>query len=222
MKYPYIAFDVDGTLIDALPVAVQTMRQALFEHTGHLYPPERLALTMGLTNEDAFSFLGLEYSDACVRRWTELQLAANDQITLFDGVVEILEALKCADCVLGIVTSRNRAEYEADRRLFDQIEGFFDHIVLSEMTKRHKPSPEPLLKFMELCGAPAEQTLYIGDAACDMQCAASAGVKGALALWGAVDQNAASDYCLASPQAILRVAETGTQEAAAPAPPSDG
>lgn len=209
MKYPYIAFDVDGTLIDALPVAVQTMRQALFEHTGHLYPPERLALTMGLTNEDAFSFLGLAYSDACVRRWTELQLAASHQITLFDGMIEILETLKRAGCILGIVTSRNRAEYEADRRLFDQIEGFFDHIVLSEMTKRHKPSPEPLLKFMELCGAPAGQTLYIGDAGCDMQCAASAGVKGALALWGAVDKSAVSDYRLESPQAILRVAKTG-------------
>lgn len=222
MKYPYIAFDVDGTLIDALPVAIHTLRQALFEHTGRLYPPEQLALTMGLTNEDAFSFLGLTYSDACVRRWTELQLAASHQITLFEGVVEILKALKHAGCILGIVTSRNRAEYEADRRLFDQIERFFDHIVLSEMTERHKPSPEPLLKFMELCGAPAEQTLYIGDAACDMRCAVSAGAKGALALWGAVDKNVSSDYRLASPQAILRIAKTGVQETAAPAPPSDG
>lgn len=205
MKYPYIAFDVDGTLIDALPVAVQTMQQALFEYTGTIYPEEQLALTMGLTNEGAFALLGLEYSDACVQRWAGLQLAANDQITLFDGIVEVLRELKKRGYVLGIVTSRSKEEYEADRGLFDQIERYFDHIVLSEMTGKHKPDPEPLLKFMELSGAAPEQTLYIGDSGFDMRCAASAGAAGALALWGAINQDLQADYRLDTPSSILKI-----------------
>lgn len=205
MKYPYIAFDVDGTLIDALPVAVQTMQQALFEYTGTIYPEEQLALTMGLTNEGAFALLGLEYSDACVQRWAGLQLAANDQITLFDGIVEVLRELKKRGYVLGIVTSRSKEEYEADRGLFDQIERYFDHIVLSEMTGKHKPDPEPLLKFMELSGAAPEQTLYIGDSGFDMRCAASAGAAGALALWGAINQDLQANYRLDTPSSILKI-----------------
>lgn len=205
MKYPYIAFDVDGTLIDALPVAVQTMQQALFEYTGTIYPEEQLALTMGLTNEGAFALLGLEYSDACVQRWAGLQLAANDQITLFDGIVEVLRELKKRGYVLGIVTSRSKEEYEADRGLFDQIERYFDHIVLSEMTGKHKPDPEPLLKFMELSGAAPKQTLYIGDSGFDMRCAASAGAAGALALWGAINQDLQANYRLDTPSSILKI-----------------
>lgn len=205
MRYPYIAFDVDGTLIDALPVAVRTMQQALFEHTGTIYPEKQLARTMGLTNEGAFALLGLEYSDACVQRWARLQLAANDQITLFDGIVEVLKELKQRNCVLGIVTSRNKEEYNADKGLFDRIERYFDFVVLSEMTGKHKPDPEPLLKFMELSGASPEQTLYIGDSGFDMSCAASAGAAGALALWGAVDQDLPADYRLDTPGSILKI-----------------
>lgn len=205
MKYPYIAFDVDGTLIDALAVAVQTMQQAFFEYTGVTYPEEQLARTMGLTNEGAFSLLGLEYSEGCVQRWIELQRAANDQITLFTGIAETLEKLKKQDYILGIVTSRNKEEYEADRRLFDRIEQYFDHIVLSEMTEKHKPDPEPLLKFMELSGASPEQTVYIGDSSFDMRCAASAGAAGALALWGALDRNVQADYRLDTPSSIFEI-----------------
>lgn len=205
MRYPYIAFDVDGTLIDALPVAVQTMQQALFEYTGTIYPEEQLALTMGLTNRSAFALLGLEYSEACVQRWDRLQMDASDQISLFDGIIEILRELKKRGHILGIVTSRNKEEYEADRGLFDQIERYFDHIVLSEMTGKHKPDPEPLLKFMELSGAAPEQTLYVGDSGFDMRCAASAGAAGALALWGALDQDLPADYRLDAPSSILKM-----------------
>lgn len=205
MKYPYIAFDVDGTLIDALPVAIHTMQQALFEYTGVTYPKERLARTMGLTNENAFAFLGLEYSDACVRRWSELQLAAGEQITLFHGIAEVLRELKQRKYVLGIVTSRNKEEYEADRKLFDQIEPYFDHIVLCEMTKKHKPAPDPLIKFMELSGAVPAQTLYVGDSAFDMRCAASAEAAGALAAWGAVNKDIPADYQLDAPVSLLKI-----------------
>lgn len=71
-----------------------------------------------------------------------------------------------------------------DCGLLNYIERFFDHMVLYEITREHKPSPQPLQKFLELSGAAPEETLYVGDAAWDMQCAAAAGAKGALALWG--------------------------------------
>lgn len=205
MNYRYIAFDVDGTLLDTLPAALETLQQTLLEFTGQTYPIEQLHPTMGRSNEDAMALLGLDYSDALIARWLELQKAAGSGVKLFPGIPEALAELKRRGCVLGIVTSRSREEYEMDRSLFDQIEEFLDHIVLCEMTLEHKPSPQPLQKFMELSGAVPAETLYVGDALWDMQCAASAGAKGVLALWGALDETVHADYRLKVPESLLKI-----------------
>lgn len=202
MSYRYIAFDVDGTLLDTLPVSLQTLRQTLLEFTGRDFPIQRLHSTMGRSNEDALALLDLDYSQALIDRWLELQRAAGN-VQMFPGIPETLAQLKHRGCILGIVTSRNRKEYEMDRRLLDQIEGMMDHVVLYEMTREHKPSPQPLQKFMELSGAAPEETLYVGDAAWDMRCAAAAGAKGALALWGALDGTVPADLYLAAPEGLL-------------------
>jgi len=203
MNFKYIAFDVDGTLINALPVALQTLQDVLLERTGRKYPMELLRKTMGLITEDMFPILSLDYSEELIEEWTLRQLQASDQITLFPGIPETLSALKVCGCVLGIVTSRNREEYEADQRLFDQIECYFDCAILAEMTREHKPEPEPLFKFMELSGADPERTLYVGDTEWDMRCASAAGVKGGLALWGALDKTVQAPYIFNEPKDIL-------------------
>lgn len=202
MSHRYIAFDVDGTLLDTLPAALQTFQQALAEFTGHTYSIAQLYPTMGRSNEDALALLGLDYSQALVDHWLELQKTAGG-VRLFPGILETLAQLKGQGRTLGIVTSRCREEYEMDRNLFDKIEHFFDHIVLYEMTKEHKPSPQPLQKFIELSGAAPSETLYVGDTRWDMQCAGAAGAKAGLALWGALDKTVPAAYRLVSPGAIL-------------------
>lgn len=205
MRYKYIAFDVDGTLVNALPVAVRTLRELLQEWTGKIYPEDRLYKVMGLTNEDTFPVLGIDYSDEFIEQWTRRQAQESSQITLFAGVKETLDGLKRRGHILGIVTSRSRSEYEADRRLFDEIEPFIDYVVLSEMTQEHKPSAQPLLKFMELCGASPEQTLYVGDTIWDMECAASAGATGCVALWGALDKEIRAPFRISSPAKLFEI-----------------
>lgn len=205
MRYRYIAFDVDGTLINALPVAVRTLGELLREWTGRDYPDELLHKVMGLTNEDTFEVLGLDYSEEFIERWVRLQAEASSQVSLFDGVTETLRRLKSCGHILGIVTSRNKGEYEADRRLFDEIEPFIDCIVLSEMTEEHKPSPQPLLKFMELCGAEPFETLYVGDTIWDMKCAAAAGATGCAALWGAQDKGISAPLRITAPEELIGI-----------------
>lgn len=205
MRYKYIAFDVDGTLVNALPVAVGTLRDLLLQWTGKTYPEELLHRAMGLTNVDAFALLGLDYSDEFIERWAQMQAEESGKITLFRGVKETLGRLKARGHILGVVTSRSRQEYEADRRLFDKIEPFIDCVVWAEITKEHKPSPQPLLKFMEICGAVPEETLYVGDTMWDMQCAASSGATGCAALWGAMDKNIDAPFRISAPEELIGI-----------------
>ena len=53
MGCQYIAFDVDGTLLDTLPMALWTFQQTLLEFTGRSFSIKQLYPTMGRSNEDA-------------------------------------------------------------------------------------------------------------------------------------------------------------------------
>jgi phosphoglycolate phosphatase-like HAD superfamily hydrolase len=81
-------------------------------------------------------------------------------------------------------------------------------LVCADDTEKHKPNPDPILKFLEVSGADKSKTIYIGDTKYDMQCALDAGIDFALALWGAkssVGINA--NYILENPKQILQLIE---------------
>lgn len=81
---------------------------------------------------------------------------ANDEknidMTAFDGIEELLEKLEKKGSTLGVVTSRTREELEL---VLDQlpIRKYFSICICADDTKEHKPSAQPLLKYMELSGA---------------------------------------------------------------------
>lgn len=202
-RYRYIAFDMDGTLVDTLPGVLKVMQQALLETTGKLYALEELHFAMGISNEDAVKALGLSSGEAFLKRQTELLLEHGAEVHLFEDIPKVLAELKRRGYTLGVVTSRERKEYEPLYTVLSHIQGYFDVVVISEMTEKHKPYPEPLLKFMELCNAKPEETLFVGDAYCDMECASAAGVDGGLALWGALDTKVKADFRLNRPTDIL-------------------
>lgn len=204
-KYRYVAFDMDGTLADTLPSVLKIMQQALLETTGKSYELEDLHFAMGISNDDAIKILGITNGEEFLNRQTELLLERGSEVQLFEGIPEILAELKRRGYTLGVVTSRDRKEYEPLYTVLAHIQGYFDAVVISEMTEKHKPDAEPLLKFMELCQAMPEETLFIGDACCDMECAAAAGVDGALALWGALDSTVKADFFLRKPTEILEL-----------------
>ncbi len=113
-----------------------------------------------------------------------------------------MEELKRRGLNLGIATSRTEREFrdEAEPKLpFTQ---GFGPIVLADHTKRHKPHPDPLLKYMELSGAAPNEVLYLGDTAADAGCAQGAGVDFALAGWGS-HETVPAKYRLAQPRDLL-------------------
>ena len=65
---------------------------------------------------------------------------------------------------------------------------------------------EALLECLRRMGGTAAEAVYIGDSACDMECAAAAGVKSCLALWG-IPEGACirADIELAAPADALKL-----------------
>jgi phosphoglycolate phosphatase-like HAD superfamily hydrolase len=112
-------------------------------------------------------------------------------LRLFDGVPELVSALREAGMPMGIVTSKGRDLLIDGRAAGTLVEldelglGWLaPHTVGFEDVSLPKPHPEGLLRVLEGLGIAPEATLMVGDSPADILTAHNAGCWSCLAGWG--------------------------------------
>lgn len=203
MSYKHIVFDVDGTLVDTETACLLSFRDLLKEQKGEEHKPEELTYCLGRSGKDSLAQAGFEDWRSAYERWVEILLNYSDTIKIFDGLLEVIQELSMKGYQLGIVTSRTREVSVMDLKT-QGVDTYFKTIVSCDDTEKHKPNPDPLLKYMEYTGADSSEVLYLGDTVHDMNCAGGAGVDFALAGWGAPVMLDAK-YVLKQPSELLEL-----------------
>ena len=209
MKYRYIAYDIDGTLLNTAPADLAGLQEVLREELGKERPIAALTGALGIPSRDILRVYGAPEGDVdrLARLWMERMHDHFECVDVFPGTREALEALRARGVRLGVVTSKNSEEYAQDFVPF-ALETYFDTIVIADDTALHKPHAEPLLKFLERLGAKREEALYIGDSTYDRDCARAAGVDFALAVWGSFEPEMEGvQRRLARPEDVLALLE---------------
>ena len=191
-------FDIDGTLIDSEKAAIKSLQEVLFEEIQLKYTLDNLRFTFGLPSSVILSRLGIKNFDDIVDKWAQRIKLYHHEITVFPGVEILLKRIHDKGLVTGIITSKTTKELINDFVPFGLM-NYFDIIICANDTTKHKPDPEPILKFLDKAKALKNKSLYVGDTVYDMKCAKAAGVDFALALWGANDHKIAADYKLQEP-----------------------
>ena len=202
----YFIFDVDGTLLNSAEVDQQCLQQMLREF-GQEHTLEELRPSFGKPGRQTLADLGFsgEAAERAMDRWEGLTLERIAEVRVFDGVEAMLKALHERGCRCGIVTSRTHYQYGYGFSPLG-LDGYFDAVICMEDAPRTKPAPDPLLECLRRMGGEPGEAVYIGDSACDMECAAAAGVKSCLALWG-IPEGACirADIELAAPADALKL-----------------
>lgn len=183
--YTHLVFDIDGTLLNTEMAVLHSLQWALQQH-GIAQSLEQLRFALGIPGKDALIRFQLNNPDQVLREWDAKFTEFLQEITIFEGVVPLLQALRARGIHLGVVTSKTQVELAQD---FDAmgLTDYFDIIVTADDTVQHKPDAEPMLNYLKRSGAKAAETIYIGDADYDLQCALRAGFDCALAQWGRTD-----------------------------------
>lgn len=203
MKYTHVVFDVDGTLIDSEKAVLLALQKTLSEVEGKIYPLEKLQFSFGIPGEDALKQLNVKDIDYCNQICNEREADYSYTTKLFDGIQSTLSKLQAQGVSLGIITSRTKEEFQNGFAPFG-IADFFDLVVCAEDTAEHKPSAEPMLKYLELADAQKKDVLFIGDSIYDWKCAKGAGVDFGLALWGCLSSEGIyPTAALEKPESIL-------------------
>lgn len=200
-RYRHIVFDIDGTLIDTQYAVQSALRDTVRNRTGRDMSFDELLFSFGIPGLTTLGMLGLPDPEAALVEWNEHIGEYREHITVFPGIEELLNALEGVS--VGVVTSKNSGEYRDDFMCFP-ISRHIALAVCADHTEKHKPDPDPLLKYMELTGAQPGEVLYVGDSIYDQRCARSAGVDFALATWGAT-RDMDAEWKPAAPGELLAV-----------------
>lgn len=179
-----VVFDLDGTLVNSNPASLRSLQQTMTIVENRYYTLNELEAFLGLSDDDVFKKMGVARKSECYSTWKALSKALDEEKNIFPNILETLNQLRSFGINLGIVTSREREQYLDNQLIMTELDDYFDVIVTSEATVKHKPDPDPLLKWLELTHSDPSETIYIGDTKYDCICAKKAGVRFGLAAWG--------------------------------------
>ena len=101
-----------------------------------------------------------------------------DLIEIYDDTYDTIIDLKMLEADLGIVTSNNVPHVRDVLKKFDMQSGFFNVLVGNQEAPNPKPSPEPILKALEMINFKGDKkdVCYVGDSFNDCLAAINAGV----------------------------------------------
>ena len=189
MRFPYVLFDLDGTLIDSGAMIVASMRHAVTTVLGREVPEDELKAAVG--------------GPGLIAQMRALDESRVDE--LVDGVPRAQRAAPRARCrpaagsrtLLGRLQARRAAPRDRDRqaprhraarvrRPALARASSFDVVVGAEDTSRHKPHPEPLLYALDRLGAEPSEAAYVGDSPFDVEAAKAAGCFAVAVTWGGI------------------------------------
>lgn len=183
--YTTFIYDVDGTLINTELAILSSLQKMLKIDYDRDFRQQELLFALGIPGADALRQLeihemSIPMADA---RWNYFTKDFSNSIEVFNGINDLMNIAKESEITQGIVTSRTSEEFQNDFVPFG-LTSYLTHIVVADDTEKHKPNPDPLLKFLEISGADPSTSIYIGDTIYDYKCARDAGVDFGLALWG--------------------------------------
>ena len=206
--YPAVLFDLDGTLIDSGAIILASFRHATRTVLRREIPDAELAALVGGSNiHDQMRSIDAAQVDELVRVYREHNEPLHDQLEAFEGIEHVLTELKREGRRLGIVTAKRRQTVELAFAVLP-LERYFDVVVTSDMTERHKPDPEPVRKALEQLGVEPGEAAFVGDSPFDVASGKAAGVFTVAVAWGnihPIENLAEADVLVASPAQLLEI-----------------
>jgi pyrophosphatase PpaX len=186
MRFPVVLFDLDGTLVDSGRIILASMRYATRTVLGCDVPDEQLLAGVGGSGLlEQMRALDAHRVDDLVRIYREHNEPLHAELEACAGIDGVLERLHAEGRTLGLVTAKRRATVQLAFDVVD-IADYFDVVVTSEDTERHKPHPDPILHALDELDVDARDAAYVGDSPFDVAAAKAAAVFAVAVTWGCI------------------------------------
>jgi beta-phosphoglucomutase len=163
-----VIFDWDGTLADTRQAIVIAFQKALSEINCKVsdgYIERRIGIGAADTFRDTLRSAKMQFGEKLIQhlieRKSQLEIELTNQVKLFPGAKELLEALH-GKVKMGLASMNNRSVIIHLLKAND-LEKYFDAVLTAESISHSKPDPEIFLKTASKLKASPEKCVVIED-----------------------------------------------------------
>lgn len=170
-----VVFDLDGTLIDSMPMVLDAYAHALSPYYPGMTGSELMSRLGGPPDRMFAAMLSAEQAQAALQRLHEYSGANWKLMQPFVGMHAILDDLRTVHSV-ALWTGRDRSSTEW---LLQEhgIGGKLRACVCGDDLGSHKPDPAGLMEVIRQLGAAKDETIFVGDADVDVVAGAAVGIR---------------------------------------------
>jgi phosphoglycolate phosphatase len=191
-QFDLIAFDWDGTLFDSTAIITRCIQRAVVDVGGQEPTREAASYVIGMALMPALAHAApdvpKEQYPALGERYRYHYMQHQNDISLFEGVLDLLHDLKARHHCLTVATGKSRRGLNEALQAVE-LRNMFDGSRTADETAG-KPNPRMLHELMREFGAEPERTLMIGDTTHDLQMALNAGCASVGVSYGAHEPEA--------------------------------
>jgi len=177
-----VIFDWDGTLADTRQAIVIAFQQTLREincRVSSEYIERRIGIGAADTFRELLRSAKTQFDEELIKRLVErksqLEIDLTDQVKLFPGARELLEALR-GKVKMGLASMNNRSVISHLLKAKD-LEKYFTAVLTAESISHSKPNPEIFLKTAAKMKAIPEKCVVIEDSIFGVKAAKSANMS---------------------------------------------
>lgn len=175
-------FDLDGTLVDTLPVIFPAFRETFLRFSGRLYSDEEITAMFGPTEEGMIAprvnpSVYHQAYDFLIHRYTELHRSLSEP---FPGVMKLLKRLRSLGIRRGIVTGKGIGTAQVTIEMLG-LDIYIEELAIGSHSGPDKP--RALRQMLAKWGLNAEEAAYVGDVPSDVDAAREVGMIPFGAAW---------------------------------------
>jgi len=183
-----VLFDLDGTLVDTAPDMVAVLTKMQIAHGLEPLPYDQARSNV---SNGALGLVKLAFPDSAESEFGGLhqeyleryEVSVCVESEVFPHLPEFLDVLDELRCPWGVVTNKPKRMTDPLLNALGLASRTCCAISGDTLPKR-KPDPAPLLLGCEQAGTTPQKTVYVGDAARDIEAARAAGMSAVAAAYG--------------------------------------
>lgn len=200
MNRKLIIFDFDGTLADTLPVFVDVFDQAADKYGFQRMDRSRQQALRRLDARQMMALHGIPlWKVPAIASFMRTAMGRSvADIRLFDGIADVLRALKARGVTLTVVSSNSRSNVV--NVLGPELAALFSHFECGASLFGKLPK---IRKVLAAAGVAREHAMLIGDEIRDARVSAEAGIDFGAVAWGF---NTVEALMAENPSRVFRVA----------------
>lgn len=170
-----VAFDLDGTIADTIPMCIEAFKQAVSPYASKILSEDDIVKTFGLNEEGMIKeVVSEDWEKALIDFYVKYKEMHTVYIQPFAGIRELITELKKNSIIVSLITGKGQRSCDITLHHFE-MEALFDSISIGSPDRNTKA--ESMTELMSKYNTQPAEMVYVGDEFSDITACSKVGIQ---------------------------------------------